>query len=350
MAIPENPLFTANLIASYSARLRKLALPSRVYPEIAEYLPEKLDTVKAWFFPTAWTQAQTVTKTRVVTRRYTIKKRVKALTPRSWGEDYTKAQLLTVLKRSSRSGTGITQRELAAYFKKHSSTKRADLVALAAKLTKPQVAQIFDTLRPQTEETYKTVAEVIDRDEEETYTETIPAQRLPDALTEEEYLGRLLSSFPRGQYLRKKADLVLALLGEVRQIPQDGVDEGSFRVTASSLYDAENAQIWPARCGTGFDGDPFLNEMWFRITLLPWESSWRLEVDYLRVYEAVELETSTGWPNRADLPNAPKRSAETLEERRRQKAEYESWRKAQDKKKREKAKERNKNQKGKSKK
>ncbi len=188
--------------------------------------------------------------------------------------------------------------------------------------------------------TREEVGKYLDRMIPLSITTTKPMQlvRRPDILEGAEYQnkkGSLLSQFGRGHYLRKKADLVLALLGRVYQTPQEGQGSDSFFFDGGDLADAE-AQIWEARKGSGFDGDQFLNEMWFRITAKPFEDFWRLTVDYLQVYEAEVFEHTEGWPTRDKAGEGQKRDQATIEDKLRRKQDYEAWLKEKRKKARQK--------------
>lgn len=296
MAIPDNPRFTAQNIAEYSRRVRSLSMPDRVYEEIASYLNVEEGLVREWLFA-----SETVTgadeEEKVVI---------------SWGKDYSKPQLLAIID----AGLPLSQLRpflIARRYTVPTRTTKAQVMALLGTRRKDELAGFLDALRPRQKVTIKKGRTV----------------RLDDILTEEDYLGRQLSEFPRGKHLRKKVDLVLALLGEVRQTPQSGIETDSFGRTGATLREIENGEIWPLRQGIGVGGDPFLNEMWFQIILKPKQDYWEIAVWYVRVYEAAELFHTTGWPERDQIDdNGEVRSLEDMEEILRRKMEYEEYLKA----------------------
>lgn len=307
MAVPDNPLLDASRVLSLSRIVRGVPLPARAVPEIAEYLGVSVELVREWL---------NASEIIVVPAQ-------KINVPAPWAKDYTKPEMLSTLRRIPR---GDIFPVLLSYGWKipARSTKEQVLSVLAGR-RKEELGKYLDVLRPRTTIT----------------TQPATTRRLSDMLTEEEYGGRLLSQFPRGKYLRKKADLALALAGEVFQTPQDGHEEGSFQgPTAIDLRTIENAEIWPARQGEGFGGDPFLNEMWFKITLRAVQSYWQIFVDYLLVYdvEGDDFEATTGWPTRESPKAGRQRSQATIDEVLKRKQEYEEWKKAKKKRQRDKRK------------
>jgi hypothetical protein len=326
MAIPDDPHFDSQTIADLSRRFRRLSLPDRAVREIASYLDElahPVDTVlvSEWLFgsPVVITQAVTTT---VMTQKQTV-------TISKWIDDFSRAEMISILRQRGGRGRGISEGELRATLSAQGldftvATSKGGIVGWLASQPTLFVGGLMDTLRPRRVVTVTRVP----------VTTTTPAstRRLPNVMTNEEYLGHGLSHFRRGRYLRKKADLVLALLGEVTQAPQAGQEEATFVRGLLNLKEMEDAEIWPARKGVGFGGDAFLNEMWLRIVMYPKEDAWQIRVTYLQVYEAEQLSHTVGWPTRAGVKKHAVRSQATIDEILRRKMEYEAWKKAKRKK------------------
>jgi hypothetical protein len=328
MALPDDPFFDAQTLSTYNARLRSLGMGPRAEKEIAAYLGVGANTVRAWFFPQKTQQGPATVQIVVV----------------PWEGFGSKAELINIV---SRSRSNFKRSDVLDYFNNAlgyrlaKGTTKADLVAImrAPSFRKSLVGNLMDAIFPREQET-QAPGRVL---------------TLPDMLDPSDYLNQNLSAFPRGQLLRQKADLALALLGEVVQTPQDGVEESAFLLRAASLQEAEDVYLWPLRVGYGSAGwlSPFIAEMWFRAELTPGPElgksapagdrnapmlNWVIKVDYYRVYEATDLEFTSGWPTRDDLPDRNKRTKQQIEDKIKEKAEWEAYKKAKAKKRRDKSK------------
>lgn len=346
MAIPDDPLFTQSRLDQLNAGLRALALSSDATGEMASYLRVNAGTVAEWCYvnDTIIEEVeQEVERTRTVRVLNTIK----------WEDaGYTRDDMLDIIEDSRRNFTvskikAVLRSDYGIIIPKNYT--KADIIAYMRRgrsdWKKSALGDFMDRIQP------RTVAEL----EEETFVEVQTVRRrrrLPDALDPEIYLGKLLSFFSRGTQARMRADLVLALNGEVTQTPQAGEREATFLRRATSLYKAEEFTLWPLRLGhsSTFNWpDPFTAEMWFRATLMPGPdvgvrgtdvalTRWFIQVEYYQIYEAVELFHSSGWPRRLAPKTTRARTEEEKEAKIREKEGYAAWRRERARKSRQKRK------------
>lgn len=341
MAIPSDPLFTAQFLVALNGGLRTLALPSEAIEEMADYLGVDEDLVSEWCYVNN-TIIEEVEEEVEVTRT------VRVLNTIKWEDaGYTREDMLDIIEDSRSNFTiakikNVLRRDYNIKIPKN--YKKADIIAYfrggRRDWKKSSLGDLMDRIQP------RTVVEL--QEETETEVQTVQRERrLPDALDPEIYTGRTLSQFARGTQNRMRADLVLALNGEVTQTPQAGEREATFLRKASSLEQAEETTLWPLRWGhdlsTGREWpDEFVAEMWFRATLIPGPdvgassrrglNNWYIQVEYYQIYEAVELFSSSGWPTRAKPKATRARTADEKLARIRDKEGYEAWRRERTKK------------------
>lgn len=353
MAIPHDPYFLGKTtlapkgeiqplsLASLNHRIRRLGLPVAAHTEIASYLGTGINVVTSWFYAQA-----TIQQTQTVTRKKPVRRMVTQTVTVPWARDFSRTDLLRTMQNSRKVFTRETLLDALRtgfgldYPVKTTKDSLIYTLETTRSWTKDRIGSLMDSIRPREIQVERAVTETIEVEEEITVT-----KRLPDMLSEEEYAGFHLSDFDRDTYLRKKADLALALLGEVTQTPQDGVEEGFFLLKPNNLMHADDVYLWPLRVGFGDPDTPFwmaefISEMWFRAHLTPGPdiasktgNRWYITVAYYKVYEARELKSTHGWPERDPPEKVRPRTEKEMEEKIKQKKEWEEYlRKRQQKK------------------
>jgi len=211
---------------------------------------------------------------------------------RRWEDDYSRREMMSILRKRS-----VLKKELRRaaalrgieFYAK--ATKEQMIYDLTHAKTKSELGQILDFLRPR------------------------PIQQT-DALPDDPYLNQNLSSFARGTPERRRADVILALLSEVKQTPECTGGEdfemypirfGSADSLANPIDDAEESLIWPLRQGTAtapplLSNAAYVNEAWNTVQLWKERGGWAVTI---WLYTAVSEDSNgnyqtgaTGWPTR----------------------------------------------------
>jgi hypothetical protein len=259
MAIPDDPYFSQSELMRLNSAFRLLGLSKSAQTQIASYIDDpsiKQPQVQAWLAPRTGA----------------------GLAGPPWADDYSRAEMLAILARLSREELRAAGNKRGFRFLVRAT--RAEMVAaLTKKKNKFEVGAILDDLRPRQ-----------------------AAQQ--DALPEDIYFMSYLSWFWRGTIARRRADVVLALLGEVKQNPEGGGNSVIFlQAGYDTIDDAEEGIIWPLRFGSykGASG-MYLREAWHRITLTKEPRRWLVTVeaytDTSDPDQGVFRDTGTGWPTR----------------------------------------------------